>query len=158
MLYLPVPIPGWLYAIGFLVVSFIAMKRAKDNIGHDAHLGGAIIGLLIAAGLYPRAVSYNWKVFLLVLGFSALLLIHLWLNPLFLPAAAAFDRRFRLRAPRSKESRHKQEALEVDDILDKISRSGTDSLTAEEKTVLESASGKLRRRAESKKPESGLTI
>jgi len=158
MLYLPVPIPGWLYAIGFMVLSFVAMKRAKDHIGHDAHLGGAIIGLLIAAGLHPEAVSYNGKIFLLVLGSSILLLIYLWFNPLFLPSASFFDRRFRARTRRLNVPRHKQEALQVDAILDKIARSGTGSLTAEEKAVLESVSGKLRRRGQSEKPESGLVI
>ena len=58
-LYFAVPIPGWLYAIGFMVGSFVALKKAKDNIGHDAHLGGAIVGLLIAAALHPQAARYN---------------------------------------------------------------------------------------------------
>src|SRR3954454_14958115 len=40
-----ISIPGWLYAILFLIGSFYGIKNARDNIGHDAHLGGAIIGL-----------------------------------------------------------------------------------------------------------------
>ncbi len=157
-LYLSVPIPGWVYAIGFMIVSFIAMKNARDHIGHDAHLGGAIIGLLISAGLHPQAVSYNWKVFSLVLGFSVLLLIYLWINPLFLPVPSFFDRPFRVGTRRSNLPRHKWEATQVDAILDKMAKRGADSLTAEERALLESVSGKLRRRAESKKPESGLAI
>ena len=54
--------------------------------------------------------------------------------------------------------RYKQEALEVDAILDKIRRTGADSLTTEEKAVLEGVSEKLRRREESRKPKSGLAI
>jgi len=53
----PVPfaIPAWLYAIGFLTLSFFGMaSNNKGNIGHDAHLGGAIIGMLIAALLHPE--------------------------------------------------------------------------------------------------------
>jgi len=158
MLYFAVPIPGWLYAIGFMVGSFVALKKAKDNIGHDAHLGGAIIGLLIAAALRPEAVAYNLKVFLIVLVLSVLLLIYLWLNPLFLPMPAFFGRPFRARTGQSNLPRHKQEATQVDAILDKMAKSGAESLTAEERALLESVSGKLRRRAESKKPESGLAI
>ena len=52
--FVPIPVPGWLYAIGFMVASFLAMKANRDNIGHDAHLGGAIVGLLTAAALYPE--------------------------------------------------------------------------------------------------------
>jgi membrane associated rhomboid family serine protease len=157
-LYFAVPIPGWLYAIGFMVGSFVALKQAKDNIGHDAHLGGAIVGLLITAALHPDAVSNNLKVFLLVLGLSVLLLIYLWLNPLFLTIPSFRGLPFRVRNRQSNLPRHKQESLQVDAILDKIARKGAGSLTAEERAVLEATSGKLRRRAESKKPESGLAI
>ena len=48
-MYVPIPIPGWLYAIGYLLISFFGLKENRGNIGHDAHLGGAIIGFLIAA-------------------------------------------------------------------------------------------------------------
>jgi membrane associated rhomboid family serine protease len=158
MMYFALPIPGWLYAIGFLLGSFIAMKRAKDNIGHDAHLGGAIVGLLIAAAVHPEAAFYNWKIFLLVFVPAVLLLIYLWVNPLFLPAASFVHRSRGARRARPSVPKHKQEAVEVDAILDKISQSGVESLTAQEKAVLESVSGKLRSREKSDKPKSSLTI
>ena len=157
-MYFVVPIPGWLYAIGFMVGSFIAMKNAKDHIGHDAHLGGAIVGLLIAAGLHPEAAVYNWKIFLLVLVLAILLLICLWRTPLFLPSPSFFDRPFRAKPQRTKLPRHKQESMQVDAILDKVAKHGVHSLTADEKALLEEVSGKLRRRAESEKPKSGLAI
>ena len=157
-LYFAVPIPGWLYAIGFLVGSFVAMKRAKDNIGHDAHLGGAIVGLLVAAALRPQAALYNWTIFLLVLVPAILLLIYLWVNPLFLPMPSFFDRVVRARNQRSQMPAYKQENLRVDALLEKIGRNGVDSLTGEERAFLQRFSGKYRRRAESKKPESGLAI
>lgn len=157
-LYFVVPLPGWLYAIGFMVGSFLALKNAKDHVGHDAHLGGAIVGLLIAAGLHPEAAIHNWKIFLLVLILTVLLLTYLWVNPLFLQLPAFFDRPFSAKHRRSNLPRHKQAAMQVDAILDKIARGGTDSLTAQEKAFLEEASAKLRRRAESKKPKSGLAI
>jgi membrane associated rhomboid family serine protease len=45
-------IPGWVFGIGYLVYSFYGMKKLNDNIGHDAHLGGAVAGILIT-------LSYN---------------------------------------------------------------------------------------------------
>src|ERR1044071_6554591 len=45
--YYPIPIPGWLYAAGYLLYSFFGMKEHRGDVGHDAHLGGAIIGFLI---------------------------------------------------------------------------------------------------------------
>jgi membrane associated rhomboid family serine protease len=157
-LYLAVPIPGWLYAIGFMVGSFFAMKQAKDNIGHDAHLGGAIVGLLVAAALHPEAARDNWKIFLLVLVPAVLLLAYLWFNPLFLPLLA-FSGRLLKPGPRSsKLPAHKQEDMEVDALLAKIAQDGLDSLTAEERAFLERVSAGYRRRAESKRPDSGLAI
>ena len=157
-LYFAVPMPGWLYAIGFMVGSFVAMKKAGDNIGHDAHLGGAIVGLLVAAALHPQAAIYNWTIFLLVLVPAILLLAYLWFNPLFLPIPSFFDRVVRARNQRSQMPAYKQETRRVDALLEKIARNGVDSLTAEERAFLQRVSGKYRRRAESKKPESGLAI
>jgi len=61
--YFPVPIPGWLYAIGYILYSFFGMKEHRGDVGHDAHLGGAIIGFLIAAGLNPDAVRVHPAMF-----------------------------------------------------------------------------------------------
>ncbi|XUN74613.1 rhomboid family intramembrane serine protease [Nonlabens sp. SCSIO 43208] len=40
-------IPGWIFGIGYMIYSIIGMQRKADNIGHDAHIGGAITGYLI---------------------------------------------------------------------------------------------------------------
>jgi membrane associated rhomboid family serine protease len=156
--YFVMPIPGWLYAIGFIVGSFIAMKRAKDNIGHDAHLGGAIVGLLIAAALHPQAALYNWTIFLLVLVPAILVLVYLWVNPLFLPIPSFLARPFAAKRQRSSLPTYKQESMRVDALLEKIARRGVDSLTDEERAFLQRVSSKYQRREESKKPESGLAI
>jgi membrane associated rhomboid family serine protease len=135
-LYFALPIPGWLFAIGFIVGSFVAMKNARDNIGHDAHLGGAIVGLLIAASLEPAAARENWKIFLLVLVPSMLVLAYLWFNPLFLPAWSLLGRPFQARARQPRPSGRKPEASQVDPILEKIARTGLESLTAQERALL----------------------
>lgn len=160
MFYLPLNIPTWLYAIGFILFSFYGMKSNNlGNIGHDAHLGGAIIGLLIAAGLHPEAVRYNLTIFLIVFISGLLVLIYLWCNPNLLPISA----RFRFPFPKRKNKldalpNHERENLEMDAILDKIAEKGIHSLTKEEKAALDRMSGKYRRRGDSKRPESGLAI
>ena len=157
----PVPfaIPGWLYVIGFIALSFFGMKgHNKGDVGHDAHLGGAIIGLLLAAALHPSMARFNWRVFLLVLGAALLLLLYIWFNPLFLPLLSFFGRHSRKASRAANVPRHKREALEMDEILEKINQQGMDSLTSEERELLEDMSAKFQRRSESKKPESGLTI
>jgi membrane associated rhomboid family serine protease len=152
--FLPIFVPGWLYALGFMLGSFYGLRRNAGNIGHDAHLGGAVCGLLVAAALRPELVGANPLMFLLVLGVSVALLVCLWLRPLYLPAGPWLQRRARKASPRP----HRRETLEVDAILDKISRDGLESLSAEERAVLSQVSAKYRRREESKKPDSDLAI
>jgi hypothetical protein len=75
-----------------------------------------------------------------------------------LPLSAFLERPKRWRQPPTGMPKHRRESLQVDAILEKISQRGFESLTAEEKAVLGEVSGKYRRRAESKKPDSGLAI
>src|ERR1041384_2043998 len=80
----PVPVPAWLYAILFFAGSVLALKRQADNVGHDAHLGGAIIGFWTTAAFEPQMVQLQPKIFLTVSALSVLLFIYLVKNPLFL--------------------------------------------------------------------------
>jgi membrane associated rhomboid family serine protease len=45
-LYFAIPIPAALFAFGYVAYSWWASKHARDNINHDAHLDGAITGLI----------------------------------------------------------------------------------------------------------------
>lgn len=45
-LYAAIPIPGWLMGIGYLALSQYLAKKGRDNINHDAHFWGAVVGLL----------------------------------------------------------------------------------------------------------------
>lgn len=161
--FIPVTIPGWLYAIGYLLYSFFALKRGTDNIGHDAHIGGSIIGLLAATAMHPRIVQESPKMFVAVMGVSLLLFFYFLKNPMMLPLGSfplrprwpSFGRR---QSRTGGTSNYRREPLEVDAVLEKISRSGVHSLTPREKELLSSVSAKYRRRGESDKPDSDLII
>jgi membrane associated rhomboid family serine protease len=47
MFFIPIPIPAYLFGIAYLLYSIYGMKSNSDNIGHDAHFGGAIGGYVI---------------------------------------------------------------------------------------------------------------
>jgi len=54
---IPIPIPAWLYSILFVAFSVYSARIKRDNVGHDAHLGGALVGLLVMAAIYPFVVA-----------------------------------------------------------------------------------------------------
>lgn len=47
MFFIPIPIPGYIFGIGYLLYSIYGMKNRIGNIGHDAHFGGAIGGYVL---------------------------------------------------------------------------------------------------------------
>jgi len=73
----PVAIPSYVYAVLFLLISAYGFKAGRDNIGHDAHIGGAVVGLLVTTALRPSIVLQSPLEYFLVLGISAAVLYFL---------------------------------------------------------------------------------
>lgn len=71
---IPFAIPAKVYAFAFLGITYLGMRRGGDGIGHDAHFGGAIIGILVAALLYPAAAIDQWPMLVGILAFAGVLL------------------------------------------------------------------------------------
>jgi membrane associated rhomboid family serine protease len=53
IMFIPIPVPDYVYAVSFILVSHYLMKKGTDNIGHDAHLGGAFSGIIYAICVIP---------------------------------------------------------------------------------------------------------
>lgn len=56
-LYAILPVPSIIAAIAYVVYSSWASKNRNDNIGHDAHLYGALFGVIFTIVVYPEALS-----------------------------------------------------------------------------------------------------
>lgn len=54
LFFIPIPIPAYIFGIGYLLYSIYGMKAKRDNIGHTAHFGGAIGGYLITLIKEPQ--------------------------------------------------------------------------------------------------------
>jgi membrane associated rhomboid family serine protease len=52
---IPVPIPAPIFAIGYVAYSWYSARHARGRINHDAHLGGALLGLAFVAITDPGA-------------------------------------------------------------------------------------------------------
>lgn len=54
-----IPIPAWVFGILYLGYSVYGMRTNLGNIGHSAHLGGAIVGMLGTVIYYPAILQIN---------------------------------------------------------------------------------------------------
>ena len=52
-----IKIPAILYAVLFLAFEVFMSKRGGDNINHDAHLWGALYGVLFTTAVHPGVIS-----------------------------------------------------------------------------------------------------
>ncbi len=55
LLPIPIPIPAPLFAVGYLIYSYYSARQSKGRVNHDAHIAGAITGLLFVAVTDPFA-------------------------------------------------------------------------------------------------------
>jgi membrane associated rhomboid family serine protease len=57
LMFIPIPIPGPVFAVAYLVYTWWSARQNKGRINHDAHLGGALAGLAFVAIVDPGAWS-----------------------------------------------------------------------------------------------------
>lgn len=154
LLFVPIPIPAWLFAIAYLLYTFYGIKSDRDNIGHDAHLGGALIGLLTATLLYPQIIRKSPVLYAAIVILTVLCFFILLKNGPFF-SFRKFARKFK---PKSfTQARNAEKAMahryndpsrnhkvELDRILDKVSEKGMQSLTPTERKFLQKEANKKR--------------
>lgn len=75
MYFIPIPIPAYVFGIGYLLYSIYGMKQRIGNIGHDAHFGGAIGGFVVTLILMPSLFQTD----LLMIGLLAIPIILLFI-------------------------------------------------------------------------------
>ena len=143
---LPFSIPGWLYGVIYILYSIYGIKSKKDNIGHEAHLGGALIGMVVALIIQPSAVAENYPTILIIaiptISFIYLIITrpHILLVDNFFFKAHNDDYSIDHKYNAEKNIQQK----EIDYILEKISKSGINSLSKKEKEQLEEYSKNIR--------------
>ena len=67
MLFFPIPLPAYVFGICYLLYSIYGMNKNLGNIGHTAHFGGAIAGLLVTILIKPQIVDENLWVIILMM-------------------------------------------------------------------------------------------
>lgn len=57
LMFIPIPIPGVVFALLYLAYSWYMAKRGGDNVNHDAHFVGSVYGFLFPILLRPSLVE-----------------------------------------------------------------------------------------------------
>jgi membrane associated rhomboid family serine protease len=141
-----IPMPMWLLAVVYVGLSVIGavqtevVKGAAQPIGHLAHLGGAFFGLLYYQSgvefskLFKRSAKARARPKLRVVPTPAS-------EPEPEPVGASVPA-----APRPAEAADEQLEAKLDAVLEKVSKYGQESLTAEEREILFKASELYKKR------------
>lgn len=136
---IPASIPSWIYGLLYVLYSIYGIKSGKDNIGHEAHLGGGLVGLVIALIIKPEAIYSNYIPILSVLIPSVVFIYLIITRPQILLVDNLFFKQHENYFDvdhKYNDIRHKKQ-VEIDKLLDKIGKKGIESLSKKEKQKLE---------------------
>ncbi len=142
---IPIEIPGWVFGPAFILFSIYGMKRQSDNIGHEAHLGGAVIGMLVAIAFNMFVLAANWLVILAILVPTIGFMIYLAHKPL----TSSWVKSKEHKSYQTIDDEYLDEKVEnqreIDAILDKANTHGWESLTKDEIATLNDYAEKKKR-------------
>lgn len=75
LFFVPIPIPGYIFGVGYLLYSIYGMKSKLGNVGHSAHLGGAIGGFIVTLILKSQLfITSTYMVVILAIPIILLLI------------------------------------------------------------------------------------
>lgn len=63
LLFIPLPIPAFIFAILYLIYSMYESKQERGKINHEAHLAGAIWGIVYLIIFVPNTIDHVLTVF-----------------------------------------------------------------------------------------------
>jgi len=67
LIFFPIPMPGYVFGILYLLYTLFGMKSRRDNIGHTAHFGGAVSGFAITLFIFPSLIYMQTNLILLMM-------------------------------------------------------------------------------------------
>lgn len=141
---IPIEIKSWIFGLLFILISIFGIKSQKDNIGHEAHLGGAIVGVILTLFLAPSFWEINWWIVAAILVPATAFLILIARNPAVLMIHNYWGENVRsVQNLRKKRPPAKNKEEELNELLDKIRKYGMESLSNKERKRLDELTGNL---------------
>jgi membrane associated rhomboid family serine protease len=132
-------IRAWVFGVLYLLVSIYGIKNKTGNIGHEAHVGGAIAGILTALALMPELLwEEPWLVAALLVPFTVFMVLIVTK-----PEVLLIDGYWGFQQTKSKplkKSLSDEEQLNI--LLDKMGSRGIEALSKSDRNLLEKLSQK----------------
>lgn len=77
-MFIPIPISGYIFGFLYFAYSIYQMMNPKstDNIGHSAHLGGAIVGIIAVFVAFP-SISFENSFYVGIMSLPLLYLVYM---------------------------------------------------------------------------------
>ena len=69
-IFFPIPMPAYLFAVGYLLYSLYGVKKLNDGIGHEAHIGGALSGLLLTSLFKPNVIIESFYLLIVMIAIT----------------------------------------------------------------------------------------
>ncbi|WP_019988922.1 rhomboid family intramembrane serine protease [Rudanella lutea] len=69
LMFIPIPVPGFIFGIFYLAYSFYESRRGYGNVNHDAHIYGALFGIVFMIAVFPGVLPSffeqisSWRLF-----------------------------------------------------------------------------------------------
>lgn len=151
-------IPSWIFGILYTLYTIFGIKSQRGNIGHEAHLGGALAGLAMTLLYFVGRHNFNYWIIAAMavpsLAFLYLIVYHPeWMmtgkidwskNPISTFFRERKEKRqtfhYHKKEHPGKAEPEKTRTAELNDLLDKVNRVGYDNLSAAEKKRLDQLS------------------
>lgn len=138
--FIPIAFPAWLYGLAFVLYSIYGIKSRRDNIGYESHLGGALVGMVIAIVIRPSSLLENYVPILLIIIPASVFIYFIVRNPSFLLIDNTFRKKYNYTVEDRYNEFKRNMQEEIDEILEKIHKKGMKSLTKEEREKLKAYS------------------
>ena len=68
IIFFPIPFPAYIFGVGYLIYTLFGIKSQNDGIGHTAHFGGAIGGIICTLVFDPFVFEKSFNTLVLMVG------------------------------------------------------------------------------------------
>jgi membrane associated rhomboid family serine protease len=144
IIFIPFGIDSWMFGILYLVYTVWAAKKGNDNIGHDAHFGGAVAGLLIAFLIKPAIAFENWLIILAMMAPIVYFLFDIFKGgggPNVLSKFKRLDKNANKYSNRSVDDLYnydrRNQIRELNELLEKVDEKGLQNISVSDKKKLD---------------------